>query len=120
MQMLLKAGFIKPAIVEGAESRRETSKCPDQRQLSTDNVEDETESRFAREFESALGLALRFCEWWSRWREGSLPGYGAHNPCKRDHRFLALYRRRGAVVRGLRKGAQSRNSLLHNQDRPGA
>src|SRR3981189_2823168 len=60
--MALEPTLIEPPIVEGAECRRRAAEGPDQSELRSDDVDDETEPRTLRELEAMLGLTLRVDE----------------------------------------------------------
>src|SRR3954453_1604020 len=56
--MDLELKFAKVLLVERAESRGQTSKCPDKRELRCDLVSDPEEPRLLCELKAAFGLTL--------------------------------------------------------------
>src|SRR4029077_12454155 len=65
-QVAFEAAFIELLIVKRSECRCQTAKHPDQSELRSDDVNDETEPRLLRKVETLLGFTLRFSQRISR------------------------------------------------------
>src|ERR1700749_4437266 len=62
LQMMFEAALVEPFIVQEAEFGRQATQGPDQTELRGDNLDDQTETRFPREFEPFLGFSLHLAK----------------------------------------------------------
>ena len=60
--MMFEPALVEPFIVEGAEFGRQATQSPDETKLGGDNVDNQTETRFPREFEPFLGFSLHLAK----------------------------------------------------------
>src|ERR1700692_4960504 len=63
---MFEPALVELRIVEGREPRRKAPESPNEPELSDDDVDNETKTRFARQFEADLGFSLHVAKRISR------------------------------------------------------
>ena len=82
-QTAFEQELIEFLVVEGAEFRRQATKCPDKPELRGDDIDDETEPSLLRKVEPILGFTLHLNERVSRREKVSVQALAAIG-CKRE------------------------------------